>query len=57
VGDGDWLLLGFPYRLTMADVDGVPILVQIWARTDEDLAAWMPVATEFVDSIDFVEEP
>jgi hypothetical protein len=29
------------------------VLVQIWASDDEELDAFMPVATEFVDSIRF----
>jgi hypothetical protein len=44
-------------RLTLVDVDGVTFLVAVWARTDDDLAAWLPVATPIVDSIRFQDLP
>jgi hypothetical protein len=57
LGGGPLISLKLPYRLIVTEVDGVTVLVQIWARSDADLAAWMPDATKFVDSIRFVEQP
>ena len=51
---GPYVFMRGPYRLLVADVDGKTVCVQIWARTEEDLAAWLPVAQEFVDSLHFV---
>lgn len=51
-----WVLRDFPYRLIVTEVDGYTIFVQIWARSNEELDAFMPVATEFVDSIHFVDD-
>lgn len=52
----DVLALGFPSRLIVARSGEGVIVVHIWAATDEDLATWLPLATEFVDSITFVSE-
>ena len=52
---GDYIIMTAPYRLIVADIDGVTVLVQIWSQTEEDLAAWLPVAQQFVDSIQFSE--
>ena len=54
---GDYFLLTPPFRLLVAEIDDLTVLVQIWARTDEDLVAWMPLATQVIDSIDFVQQP
>lgn len=51
------ILLAFPYRLIVTEVDGVTVFVQIWARSDTDLAAWMSTAAQFVHSIHFVDQP
>ncbi|MEO6207326.1 MAG: hypothetical protein ABIP77_05180 [Candidatus Limnocylindrales bacterium] len=54
---GEYALLQFPYRLIVTEVDRVTVFVQIWARSDADLAAWTPDAAKFVASIHFVEQP
>jgi len=38
---------------TFLDVDGTTVLIDVWADTDEELAAWTPIATQFVNSIHF----
>ena len=40
-------------RIIVADVDGITIVVVIWATDEDDMAAWLPTATAFVDSITF----
>lgn len=50
----NYVLVNLPSRLIVADIDGTTVFLLIWARTDADLLAWMPVADEFVDSIHFV---
>ena len=42
-----------PSRLIVTNVDGVTVIVVIWARTKENLDAFQPAATAFVDSIRF----
>jgi hypothetical protein len=54
----DWgLELGgeapFAYRLIAFDVDGLPLLIQVWARGYDELHAWLPTAMTFVDSVRF----
>jgi hypothetical protein len=49
----DYLLMDLPERLTVADVDGVTVLVLIWAKPADALGAWLPIADEFVSSIHF----
>ena len=53
----DAIDLSVPSRLILATVDGAGLVVQIWAPTEADLSAWMPTATEFVDSIHFTRQP
>jgi hypothetical protein len=50
----DFVLLTAPSRLTVADVDGTPVFVLIWAHTAADMEALTPVADEFVTSIHFL---
>ena len=52
---GDNVLLNLPSRLIVADIDGETIFILIWARTPDDLVAWLPTAESFVDSIHFDE--
>jgi hypothetical protein len=52
----DYVELMRPSRLILADVDGVTILVDVWARTADDLAAWLPIASTFVESIHFLDQ-
>lgn len=40
-------------QLIVADVDGITIVVVIWATDEDDMATWLPTATAFVDSIAF----
>jgi len=58
--DGD--MTGFPgpgvdltaaFQLIVADVNGTTVFVAVWAQDDTDLDAWLPVAHQFVDSLDF----
>lgn len=42
-----------PGLLTLVQVDGTPVAVVIWARTDAILDEWMPEATRFVETINF----
>lgn len=53
----DYIMLNVPSRVMVLEVGEITILIQIWARTADDLAAWMPAATGFVDSIRFVDAP
>jgi hypothetical protein len=53
----DYVVLTRPSRLILADVDGVTILVDVWALTADDLAAWLPIASTFVESIHFLDQP
>ena len=49
------MYVNVPSRLIVADIDGVTIFIMIWARTPDDLAAWVPTAESFVGSIHFDE--
>ena len=49
----DYVSLGHPSRLIVLQVDDETILIDIWARSDEDLADWMPSAMQFVETIHF----
>ena len=40
-------------RIIVADVDGITIVVVIWATDEDDMAAWLPTATALVDSMTF----
>jgi hypothetical protein len=53
----DYVVLSLPTRLTLVDVNGVTLLVAVWALSDDELAAWLPVATPIVDSIRFLDLP
>ena len=53
---GTFVLVNMPSRLLVADVDGITVFVLTWARTADDLKAWMPLADEFVESIHFVAD-
>ncbi len=52
-----YVRLTMPSRLIVTQVDGMTIVVQAWAWTEDDLRAWLPVATEFVDGIHFTGQP
>jgi hypothetical protein len=51
----DFIMLNVPSRVFVLEVGEVTIFIQVWARTDDDLAALMPAATEFVESIRFID--
>jgi hypothetical protein len=42
-----------PGRLIVADVNGITVVVMIWAASPEYLDGWLPTATAFVNSIRF----
>ncbi len=49
-----WVRLDLPSRLFVLQVDGLTVVVQIWATTEPDLASWADeVADQFVQSMDF----
>lgn len=50
----DYIRLDIPSRIVVAEVAGSTIMVDAWAGTPDDLASWLPVAQEFIDSIDFL---
>ncbi|MEO6349839.1 MAG: hypothetical protein ABIP53_04230 [Candidatus Limnocylindrales bacterium] len=52
-----WIPLFVPSRLIVADVDGVTVMVQIWADNQVEFDAWLPIATKFVSSIHFRPTP
>jgi hypothetical protein len=43
-----------PGRLIVARVDDATVVVHIWG-TEEGYASWLPIATDFVESIEFIE--
>ena len=53
VGTKDDAMLLEPSRLIVTDVGGRTIVLQVWAATPEDLKAWLPTATRFLDGIHF----
>ena len=53
---GNFAMLNNPSRLTVADIDGVTVFVLVWARTAEDLDAWLPEADGFIGTFRFLEE-
>jgi hypothetical protein len=54
---GGTIDLSVSSRLILAEIGHTTIIIQIWAPTSQDLAAWMPVATELIDSIHFIDQP
>lgn len=56
-GGTSFVDLAIPSRFIVAEVNSTTVLVDIWARTDEELVAWLPTAMEFVDSIHFIDQP
>ena len=53
---GNYAMVNIPSRLTVADIDGVTVFVLVWARTAEDLDAWLPDADGFIGTFRFLEE-
>lgn len=54
-GGDDFISLKMPSQLTIVEVDGVTVLVDIWARTEAELSTWLPAANAIVESIHFVK--
>jgi hypothetical protein len=52
----DFVTLYTPAHLTVAEIDGTTVFVLVWARTTEDLEAWLPIGNRFVASVHFVQE-
>ena len=53
---GGYVQLRVPSRLLVTDVDGMPIVLQVWASTSSDLEAVLPAATSFLDNVRFTGE-
>ena len=53
LGGGDYVFVIEPARITVAEIDGHTVFVVVWARTQDDLDAFLPTALEFIDSIRF----
>ena len=51
-----YVQLRLPSRLLIADVDGMPIVFQIWASTANDLDAVLPAAESFLAGVHFTGE-
>lgn len=51
-----FVLISLPTRLTVSEIDETTVFILVWARTSDDLVRWMPVADQFVASIDFLPE-
>jgi hypothetical protein len=49
------LPLYLPSRMYVTDVNGEPIVFQVWAASQEELDAWLPSALEFLDGIHFID--
>ena len=49
--------IGSAGRSIVLDVDGRLIFIDVWADTDDGLAEWLPIASEFVNSIQFMSRP
>jgi hypothetical protein len=55
--DDDVLVaLAFPGKLIVADVGGANFVVHIWASSEEELTAWLPMANQIAASIRFIGE-
>ena len=54
VPSNNYIRLDIPSRIIVADVAGTTIMVDAWAGTPDDLASWLPMAQDFIDSIDFL---
>jgi hypothetical protein len=50
----DYIDLRLASRLIVVDVDGLTMLIDVWSRTPDDLATWLPTADAFIDSIHFL---
>ena len=48
--------LSVPQRVIVADIGGSILLVQIWAESEVELAAWLPRAEELLDLMTFASD-
>ena len=55
-GFDGYVQLRLPSRLLIADVNGMPIVFQVWAATANDLDAVMPAASSFLAGVHFTGE-
>ena len=55
-GLGGYVQLRVPSRLVVTDVDGMPIVIQVWASTPNDLDEVLPAAESFLEGIHFTGE-
>jgi hypothetical protein len=53
INDGHWVSLIHPSELTVVDVHGYLLAIQIWAVSDDALNRWLPVGAKIVGSITF----
>ncbi len=55
--NGEFINITMASQMTLFEVGDQTIVVDIWARDDAEFDAWLPEATQFVESIHFVEAP
>jgi hypothetical protein len=55
VGGTAYVIFTYPARITLVDIDGSTVVLLTWARSSADLAAFLPVADGFIDTIHFVD--
>ena len=46
-----------PSQFFVFEVQGTTILVDVWTQTDSELEAWLPIAMDFVNSLNFAVTP
>ena len=51
---GGTVYFSHPSSVTLVEVGDLLLLIQVWAGSDAELDAWMPVATTFIDSFRIV---
>lgn len=57
LGNSALVSLGFPGRLMVADAGGgASLVIHIWASSEDELTAWLPVASQIAASMRFIGE-
>ena len=51
----DHMVLGMPSHLIVTEVGRRTVVLEVWAATPEELDAWLPTATQFVDGVHFFD--
>ncbi|MEO6350282.1 MAG: hypothetical protein ABIP53_06490 [Candidatus Limnocylindrales bacterium] len=51
------LVLDYAGSSILLEVDGKTVIIDMWAETSEELASWLPIASDFVYSIHFTSRP